>query len=178
MTPRILVAGIGNIFLGDDAFGSEVARQLLRREWPAHVRVEDFGIRSFDLVFALSVGYETVILVDVTPRGGTPGTVYTIEPDLIDLGAEAQQPAALDGHSMDPMLVLATAQRMGAPLRRVLIVGCEPVLETIDPNGAGMMGLSAPVRAAMAEAIAVIETLVAQITSEASRQRTRAIGGG
>ena len=85
MSPTILVAGIGNIFLGDDAFGSEVARRLLLKPWPAGVRVEDFGIRGFDLTFALMDGYDAVILVDATPRGGVPGTLYTIEPDLSEL---------------------------------------------------------------------------------------------
>src|SRR6516225_7125141 len=80
--PRILVAGIGNIFLGDDAFGVEVARRLAARPQPDGVRVADFGIRGIDLTYALLDGYETVILVDATPRGGQPGTLYVIEPDV------------------------------------------------------------------------------------------------
>ena len=80
--PRILVAGIGNIFMGDDAFGVEVARQLSGRDLPAGVRVADFGIRGFDLAYALQDGYETTILIDAYPHGDEPGTLYVVEPDL------------------------------------------------------------------------------------------------
>src|SRR5215469_10021852 len=123
MTPRILVAGVGNIFLGDDAFGSEVARRMLMRQWPAHVRVEDFGIRSFDLAFALGDGYDAVILVDAAPRGGAPGTLYTIQPDLGELGGQPAEAAAIETHAMNPMRVLAVAHRMGEEIGRVLVVG-------------------------------------------------------
>ena len=78
--PRILVAGIGNIFLGDDAFGVEVVRRLSAREWPANVRVTDFGIRGYDLAYALLDGYDTTILIDACPRGELAGTLYVIEP--------------------------------------------------------------------------------------------------
>ncbi len=84
--PRILVAGIGNIFLGDDAFGVEVARRLSGRELPRGVRVTDFGIRGYDLAYALLDGYETTILIDACPRGEPAGTLYVIEPDLENLG--------------------------------------------------------------------------------------------
>ena len=87
--PRILVAGIGNIFLGDDAFGVEVVRRLSAREWPANVRVTDFGIRGYDLAYALLDGYDTTILIDACPRGELAGTLYVIEPDVRDLGAAA-----------------------------------------------------------------------------------------
>src|ERR1051325_7107702 len=83
--PSLLVAGIGNIFMGDDAFGCEVARRLSARTLPAGVRVVDFGIRGFDLAYAIMDGPDVTVLVDATPRGGAPGTVYTIEPDLNDL---------------------------------------------------------------------------------------------
>src|SRR5437870_2595644 len=83
--PRILVAGIGNIFLGDDAFGCEVVQRLAARAWPASVRVVDFGIRGFDLAYALMDGYDVTIFVDATPRADAPGTLYTIEPDLSEL---------------------------------------------------------------------------------------------
>src|SRR5438045_8939975 len=98
----ILVAGIGNIFLGDDAFGSKVARRLAYRPVPQHVHVVDFGIRGLDLVYALLDGYDAVILIDATPRGGSPGTLYTIEPDLAELSKTSAQ---LEAHGMDPMRV-------------------------------------------------------------------------
>lgn len=177
MTPRILVAGIGNIFLGDDAFGSEVARLLLRRSWPTTVCVEDFGIRGFDLTFALAGGYDAVILIDATPRGGQPGTLYTIEPALSDLDRMAPESAAVETHGMNPMRVLAVAKAMGAEFRKIFVVGCEPTLATIDPDGPGEMGLSEPVRQAVEEAVSLIECLVAQITSEGSRAQMQTSGG-
>src|ERR1700734_1751902 len=90
--PRILIAGIGNIFLGDDAFGSEVARRLAARPMPDGVKVVDFGIRGFDLTYALLDGSDATILVDATPRGGPPGTLYVIEPDP----GEAREPEEAD----------------------------------------------------------------------------------
>ncbi len=82
LRPNILVAGIGNIFLGDDGFGVEVIRRLSSREFPAEVRVEDFGIRGYDLAYALLDGPDVTILVDAAARGGAPGTIYVIEPDV------------------------------------------------------------------------------------------------
>ena len=119
--PRVLVAGIGNIFLGDDGFGVEVARRLLMRPRPDAVRVVDFGIRGLDLTYALQDGFETTILVDAYPHGQSPGTVSIVEPDLKDLsvlGADFVQP-----HAMHPMNVLRMAAAMNGPLTRVLLVG-------------------------------------------------------
>jgi hydrogenase maturation protease len=150
---RTLIAGIGNIFFGDDAFGSEAARRLLREPWPEHVRIVDFGIRGFDLTFALLDGYETVILLDAIPRGGRAGTLYTIEPDAAALASE---PPEVEPHGMNPMRVLAMAQSMGARWRRLVLVGCEPS----DPQREGM-GLSDPVRSAVEEAVHVVRRLAA-----------------
>ena len=101
--PRILVAGIGNIFLGDDGFGSEVARRLLARPLPAEVRVVDFGIRGFDLAYALLDGYDVTVFVDATPRGGEPGTIYTIEPDLSEIREPDAREMMVETHGMNPM---------------------------------------------------------------------------
>src|SRR5260370_141508 len=115
-TQRILIAGIGNIFLGDDGFGVEVAQRLTRRTYPQGVLVSDFGIRGLDLAYTLLDGYDTLILIDAVPRGGTPGTLYLIEPDLTGLapqqGADAGR-AGLDAHSMDPVKMLAFAMTLG-----------------------------------------------------------------
>ena len=140
--PRILVAGVGNIFLGDDAFGVEVARRLMGHDLPEGVRVVDFGIRGLDLTYALLDGYEAVILVDAAPRGGRPGTLYVIEPEQADQ-PEQPGPGFIDVHSMDPVKVLRVARAMGAPARRLLVVGCEPASagEAEDMQ----MGLSEPV---------------------------------
>jgi hydrogenase maturation protease len=160
-TPSILIAGIGNIFLGDDAFGVEVAQRLANRKLPARVKVVDFGIRGFDLAYALLDGFDVTILVDACPRGGTPGTLYVIEPDL---NATPQNPdagqVAVDAHSMNPMNVIRMAKSMGGELKRILLIGCEPL--TLGPEE-GAMGLSEPAAAMVEEAANRIETLVETI---------------
>jgi hydrogenase maturation protease len=158
--PRILVAGIGNIFLGDDAFGVEVARRLSAHELPKGVRVTDFGIRGYDLAYALLDGYDTTILVDACPRGEPAGTLYVIEPDLENLGGPEE--GAVEAHSMNPLNVLRLAQSMGGPLKRVLLVGCEP--GTLGPEE-GQMGLSEPIEGAVDEAVRLVEALVGKILS-------------
>jgi hydrogenase maturation protease len=151
-TARVLVAGIGNIFHGDDAFGVEVAHLLSSRTLPANVKVTDFGIRGYDLAYALLDGYDVVILVDACPRGSDPGTLYVIEPELTAGG-----PAALDAHTMNPAAVLSLAQSMGTITSRILLVGCEPA----DLGGEeGHMGLSEPVSAAVDEAVHLVEKLI------------------
>lgn len=153
--PTILVAGIGNIFLGDDGFGVEVARRMLARPRPDAVRVIDFGIRGFDLSYALQDGYETTILVDAYPHGQEPGTVSVVEPDLDDLAAtpgDFAQP-----HAMNPMNVLHMAKAMNGSMKRVLLVGCEP--ETLGGDE-GYMGLSEAVESAVDTAVDKIEAIV------------------
>jgi hydrogenase maturation protease len=146
---RILVAGVGNIFLGDDGFGVEVVRRLASRQLPPEVRVADFGIRGVHLAFELlEHPDDTTILVDLTPRGGEPGTVYLIEPDLNALSDMATGPA--DAHSMTPEAVFALLRSMGGTLRRVWIIGCEP--ESTEES----MGLSQPVEQAVDEAVTLI----------------------
>ena len=153
----ILIAGIGNIFLGDDGFGSEVARRLLRRSWPQNVRIRDFGIRGFDLAYALLEPYDLAILVDAVPQGGPPGTLYVIEPDL---AAVASGPAdgPLDTHAMHPLPVLRMVRSLGGEFGRILIVGCEPA--DFGPPDEGRLGLSGPVAEAVDRAEARIELLV------------------
>ena len=156
--PHILIAGIGNIFLGDDGFGSEVARQLASRQQPQGVRVVDFGIRGFDLAYALLDGYDVTIFVDATARGGEPGTLYTIEPDLSELAEMDPRAATVEPHGMEPMKVLAMVKAMGGQFKRILLVGCEPA--TLGPEE-GQLGLSEPVTAAVGEAVRLVESLVA-----------------
>jgi len=158
--PTILVAGIGNIFLGDDAFGVEVARRIAGLDLPASVRVADFGIRGFDLAYALQDGYETTILVDACPHGEAPGTLYVIEPDLKALDGPDAAPATVEAHAMNPMNVLRMAKAMNIEVKNVLLVGCEP--ETLGGEE-GQMGLSAPVEAAVDEAVKLVESLVHRI---------------
>ncbi len=158
--PSILVAGIGNIFLGDDAFGVEVARRMAGLALPASVRVADFGIRGFDLAYALQDGYETTILVDACPHGEAPGTLYVIEPDLKALDGPDAAPATVEAHAMNPMNVLRMAKAMNIEVKNVLLVGCEP--ETLGGDE-GQMGLSPPVEAAVDEAVKLVESLVSRI---------------
>src|SRR3981081_1342525 len=118
---RMLIACIGNIFLGDDGFGFEVSRRLMTKQYPEGVQVVDFGIRGMDLAYTLLDDYDMLVLVDAIPRGGSPGTLYLIEPDLSGMtpekGVEAGR-VALDNHSMDPVKVLAYARTLGAkPIR-------------------------------------------------------------
>lgn len=155
---RILIAGIGNIFLGDDAFGCEVVRELSSRRWPGEVRVTDFGIRSYDLAYALASKYDVVILVDATPQGEPPGTVYLIEPDLARLAQF--ESATADLHGMDPVQVLQIAGTLGGEPARLYLVGCEP---GSFQGESGCFGLSAPVQAAVPKAVGMIESIVGNL---------------
>lgn len=162
--PRILVAGIGNIFLGDDAFGCEVAKRLLERKQPENVRVIDFGIRGFDLAYALMDGYETTVFIDATPRGDAPGTIYVIEPDLDELDKLDAGNAAIDTHNMNPMKVLAMVKTLGGSFGKIVLVGCEPAFT--GEEDIGFMGLSEPVAAAIDKAVEVVESVIAKILTE------------
>ncbi|NDQ57029.1 MAG: hydrogenase maturation protease [Acidipila sp.] len=159
-TKRILIAGIGNIFLADDGFGVEVANRLAGRSFPSGVRVADFGIRGFDLAYALMEGYETTILVDAYPGKSDPGTLFIVEPDLNELNSAGAQPGLIEPHGMNPLNVLRMATSMGGQLKRVLLVGCVPA--TLGPEE-GQMGLSEPVTAAVDEAVKLVESLVTRI---------------
>jgi hydrogenase maturation protease len=156
--PEILVAGIGNIFLGDDAFGVEVVRRLAARHLPESVRVTDFGIRGFDLAYALQDGYETTILVDACPHGEPAGTLYVIEPDL--KAAEGEELEQVEAHAMNPGSVLRMARAMNIEVKNLLLVGCEP--ETLGGEE-GQMGLSATVEASVDDAVKLVESLIQDI---------------
>ena len=164
---RILIACIGNIFLGDDSFGVEVAQRLLGRKtkrYPKGVHVVDFGIRGIDLAYTLLDEYDELVLVDTVSRGGSPGTLYWIQLDWAgmdhEMGVEAGR-AAMEAHSMDPVKVLAFARSLGVRPIHTVLVGCEPVpLNETEENAAMQMGLSEPVRASVDEAVKMIDSLV------------------
>lgn len=172
----MLVAGIGNIFFGDDGFGCEVARRLAARPLPANVRVVDFGIRGIDLAYALA-DHDAAILVDAVSRGGPPGTLYVIDPDVGEGGgggAAAAPVGALDPHGATPDRVLGWLG--GARRPRVLrLVGCEP--QTFEAEALGADGLSPPVRAAVGEAVALIEKLIERLIQELIREMTERLIG-
>ena len=155
MSGNVLVAGVGNIFLGDDGFGVEVVRRLASRPLPPGVRVADYGIRGVHLAFELlEHPDDTTILVDLTPRGGEPGTVYLIEPDLEALAdahiANLAGMGMADAHSMTPDAVFALLRSFGGTPKNVWIVGCEPL--SVEEE----MGLSPPVEGAVDEAVDLI----------------------
>lgn len=158
---KILVAGIGNIFFGDDAFGCEVAAELMRRPLPPSVRVVDFGIRSYDLAYAIMDEYDATIFVDASPQGSKPGTLYLIEPDLEKLDGAPDE--LVNAHGMNPVRVLQLIRSLGGKPRWLRVVGCEP--DVLEPEE-GKMGLSETVQAAVMPAIEMIESLIQEILSE------------
>src|SRR5215210_286003 len=164
---RVLVAGVGNIFLGDDGFGVEVVKRLAGRELPEGVEVVDFGIRGMDLAYALQDDYELVIFIDATPRGEKPGTVYLIEAEIEEDGE-----VSLDTHGMDPVKVIKLSRALGAKPTRTLVVGCEPrvVLSGEDYDDM-LMELSESVRAAVEEAVKLVESLVEESNKEGDKVR-------
>jgi hydrogenase maturation protease len=160
---RVLVAGIGNVFLGDDGFGVALADRVARRELPAGVEVVDYGIRGMDLAYALHDGWDAVVLLDATPRGGAPGTLYVIEPDL------SEGEPGVDAHGMNPLAVLALARALGGPLPRILVVGCEPQTVMRGDEEDVVAAISEPVRAALDEGVRVVEALLAELTSKEAK---------
>jgi hydrogenase maturation protease len=158
---RVLVAGIGNIFLGDDAFGVEVVNALARRSLPEEVELVDFGIRGRDLAYALAKDFELVILVDATPQRQDPGTVCLMELDPAPL--KTSTPSVVDAHSLDPVRALQAALDLGVRPRRWYLVGCEPA--PFDPEVQGW-GLSTAVAAAVPIAVERTVRLIHDYLSE------------
>lgn len=156
MRRKILVAGVGNVFLGDDGFGVEVARLLADETFPENVTVADFGIRGVHLAYELLEGYDMLVLVDAARRGEPPGTVFVLEPDFtkeedIERGEDG---FLLDAHSLDPEVVLGILENLGGKLDRVVIVGCEP--ESIDER----MGLTDCMAAAVPLAAQAVREII------------------
>ena len=161
----ILVACIGNIFLGDDGFGCEVAKVLQTRKLPKNVKLFDYGIRGYDLAYALLDGYDVTIFVDAVPNRETPGTLYVIEPDVSEFENMTAEVSMLDAHTMNPSHVLRMAFSMGAKFNKLLLVGCEP--ETLGGDE-GFMGLSEPVQEAVEKAAAIVESLIEKESARAA----------
>lgn len=157
---KLLVAGIGNIFFGDDGFGPEVARVLATGPIEG-VKIEDYGIRGLHLAYELVSGYDRAFLIDAVPRGGEPGTLYVIEPQ------PSETPAAPDPHRMDLENVFAFLKLTGGEAPPITIVGCEP-----SATGE-VMGLTGPVRAAIAPAVELIQRLVREALGSSAETSTR-----
>ncbi|MBA2352112.1 MAG: hydrogenase maturation protease [Burkholderiales bacterium] len=160
----VLVAGVGNIFLGDDAFGVEVAQRLARRALPQGVQVVDFGIRALDLGYALQDGYAAAILVDTVQRGGPPGSLYVIEPESEPAGSDGDR-QQLSPHDMSPGSVLRYARTVEGS-GSIVLVGCEPESFGNELEGEGRMGLSEPVAAAVDKAVELIEAMVIRMAEQ------------
>ncbi|MDJ0385074.1 hydrogenase maturation protease [Streptomyces sp. G-G2] len=164
-----LIAGIGNVFLGDDGFGVETLRQLAAHPLPSTAQAVDFGVRGVHLAYQLLDGYDTLILLDATARGGAPGTLYLIEAD--EPGSVEPGRPVLDGHHMSPDAVLALLGTLcegtgGTPPRRTLVVGCEPA--RVEEG----IGLSAPVAAAVPEAVRMVLGLLQELEPPRELRRT------
>jgi hydrogenase maturation protease len=160
----VLVAGLGNILNGDDAFGVEVAQRLLRRPQPEGVRVVDFGIRGLDLTYALLDGCRAAVLVDVAQRGEAPGTITVVEPDAPSRATLQPEDLLLSPHELDPAKVLRLVAALGGACERVLLVLCEPLTFGGDE---GIMGLSEPVCEAIDAAVATVERLIVELMEDA-----------
>jgi hydrogenase maturation protease len=159
---RVLVAGVGNIFLGDDGFGVETVRRLRDQPPGAATDVADFGIRGIHLAYEIAGGaYGAVLLVDAVCRGSAPGTIHVIDASLDRPSGAASDAAAADAHGLTPDAVIAWLDRLGAPPLRLYVVGCEP-----ECIGEGI-GLSPCVEASIAPAIETIRRLVTELTGSA-----------
>ena len=157
---RILVAGIGNVFLGDDGFGVALVGRLARRELPPGVDVVDFGIRGMDLAYALGDGYDAALLLDAAPRGAAPGTLSVIEPEVED------GEVAIDAHGMDPVKVLALARALGGTPPRTLVIACEPRTRMSGDDPDLVADLSEPVRAALDEGVRLVMSVLDELATE------------
>lgn len=161
MSGRVLVAGIGNVFLGDDGFGVEVVQRLAARPPPAGVKIADFGIRGLHLAYELLDGYDALVLVDAVPMGEPPGTVAVIEPEPGPPPAAGGDAApVLDAHTMSPAVVLGMLDRLGGRVDRIVLVGCEPA--TVDEH----MGLSPAVAAAIDRAVDTVDEVLAGLRAD------------
>ena len=160
MSGRTLVAGVGNVFLGDDAFGCEVVRLLATHPVPDGVQIRDFGIRGVHLVYDLLDGCDLFVLVDAAARGEPPGTVTVLEVELPD--ADSLTSPVMDAHDLTPDAIFALLASLGGRPGRCLVVACEPA------DVSAGMGLSEPVRAALPHAVRTVEEILASVAGGSS----------
>ncbi len=163
MTARILVAGIGNIFLSDDGFGSEVIRHAgIARDDPG-IRVTDYGIRGMHLAYDLLEEWDTLVLVDAVPSRGSPGTLHVFQAEC-DEDPETACAPELDAHGMDPNAVFASLRALGGTPPYTVVVGCEA--GSVEEG----IGLSEPVARAVPRAVRAVEEIVSALQSSAARE--------
>ena len=161
---RILIAGIGNTWLGDDGFGSEVVKGLEARDLPPGTVVLDFGTGGLDLAYEVMRGYDALVLVDVSRQGGEPGTLYVMEPDQEEIRGGFEDGEMIDPHGMDPQTVLRFVNAVGGWPGKVVVVACEPLV--VEEMG---MGLSDEVAGAVDRAVDVVLQTVEELGCTSSR---------
>ena len=160
---RILVAGIGNTWLGDDGFGSEVVKRLEARELPQGTVVLDFGTGGLDLAYEVMRGYDALVLVDVSRQGGDPGTLYVMEVPEEEVEAGIEDGQVLNPHGMDPQTVLRFVKTLGAWPGKVVVVACEPTV--VGELG---IGLSEEVERAVGGAADLVAETIDELQSDAA----------
>jgi len=161
-TSHVLIAGIGNTWMHDDGFGSEVVRVLRERgEPPAGVHLGDFGTSGLDLAYEAMRGYDALILVDASRQGEAPGTLYVMEPTPEDVDGSIEDGQVLDPHGMDPLGVLRFVKYVGGWPGRVVVIACEP--EDVTDVG---FGLSPAIAAVLARAADLVLTTAAELQAQ------------
>lgn len=161
--PKILVAGVGNAWLRDDGFGGEVARRLEQQQLPDGVVVMDAGTGGLDLAYEVMRGYEALVIIDVSRQGGTPGTLYVMEPDEQEVDGGIEDGQVINPHAMDPQTVLRFVKSAGAWPGKVIVIACEP--GDVEEMG---WGLTDEVRAAVDRALDVVAETIDELRSEAA----------
>lgn len=162
-SPRVLVAGIGNVFLGDDGFGPEVVRRLDPVAWGPGVRVVDYGIGGMHLAYDLLDGWDALVLVDAVPDRGAPGELV-----VLGLAPDDVPGTGLDAHAMDPGAVVAGLAALGGSLPPTVLVGCQVA------DVGERMGLSGPVTRAVGDAVETVARVVAGLVGEHRADRPTA----
>jgi hydrogenase maturation protease len=160
---QILVAGVGNAWLQDDAFGGECARRLEARGVPDGVTVMDFGTGGLDLAYEIMRGYDALVLLDASRQGGEPGTLYVLEPDMDELARPIEDGDAINPHGMDPQTMLRFVGAIGGFSGRVVVIGCEP--GEVDDVG---LGLTPAVEGAVERALALVIETVEELRTDAA----------
>ncbi|MDX6685816.1 MAG: hydrogenase maturation protease [Baekduia sp.] len=170
MTPelekQILVAGVGNAWLQDDAFGGECARRLEARGVPSGVTVMDFGTGGLDLAYEIMRGYDALVLLDASRQGQKPGTLYVLEPSIEDMAGSIEDGDVINPHGMDPQTVLRFVSAIGGFSGRVVVIGCEP--GEVDEVG---LGLTPEVDDVIERAVALVRETLEDLRTDAAYQR-------
>ena len=155
---RVMIAGVGNMFMKDDGFGVEVVKKMRDKVFPEGVELKDFGTGGLKLAYDLMNGYDGLILLDASPRGGKPGTLYVIEAKESDVSGDLENGGPIDPHGGDPITVLRFVKSVGSWPGKVMIVACEP-----EQTGDFEIGLSEPVQASLDQAVILVEEILHDI---------------